>query len=794
MDNDDFNFEAFEDSDDGDLDLTSLGRPSSEHLPPRGDFGFDEGEMGSYTVGSQHEQRHQLRSRGQHSTVGSLPLSTVASRPRSHLSGPTQYSNPPAQHLYPRRIYSDSYPRPSPELIATLTVTELHDNPHYCRLRQKYERLTDIITAYAERDAMAHVVKREAVITAPDIFQVRGDADSRASSLGPSDSASQQTRGGLEADRAIERLLDTVEQPSLRPSFLPLSVLWKDKDCKMNASEEEILTEANPCRPKMALAIRCPDGSIASAQEFSNMRHSADIIVQSLVERVSSDSRTTGCGGSSKSLTKTFVKNSFGAEYRRAVLDLEAEQKLLRLCSGHWKADAMITKAFQRRNLEESKRKAATNCKRAPSSESNPSDAKDSQLLGPSPAVPLPQLWDTAPVNVAKRTLELSPGPKSPSASHAQKRSKDNTMYSGQKTCVPSNFQKPLGARDIAPTFLSRTEAISEPAPTNLRPRDVGPSADNLIAILKSQFPSLTNAPNLLSSMNAQPSFKQGKTSEKIMTLLERVRSADPGSPDIDEDNTGQSWGHYQFTAGDISPSSSLTSWKDVGSVATAFKLVAAAIGTCQEARLMCANAGTPRTTGFISDVYLEKTLECLESCWVDAGGTIASHSRAPIIPTTPSYRDVVMSSPARKLTTIKLKPLVLVPDVAPSDVPTGPGGPDATSRQPPAVVTQLMPPAASAEPTQPAVSTEPTPGPSTASDVGARADAKLLRSLHVSELQAWISEHKLSMPKAKRKEDLVVFIVKSTEFAQVSKSTIEKIIEKRKENKGPQKQPARLP
>ncbi|KAH9000895.1 hypothetical protein EDB86DRAFT_3074890 [Lactarius hatsudake] len=132
--------------------------------------------------------------------------------------------------------------------------------------------------------------------------------------------------------------------------------------------------------------------------------------------------------------------------------------------------------------------------------------------------------------------------------------------------------------------------------------------------------------------------------------------------------------------------------------------------------------------------------------------------------------------------------------NVAPSDVPTGPGGPDATSRQPPAVVTQLMPPAASAEPTQPAISTEPTPGPSTASDVGARADAKLLRSLHVSELQAWISEHKLSMPKAKRKEDLIVFIVKSTEFAQVSKSTIEKIIEKRKENKGPQKQPARLP
>ncbi|KAH9077546.1 hypothetical protein EDB83DRAFT_2311286 [Lactarius deliciosus] len=768
MDIDDFNFD---DSDDDGLDLTSLGRPSSEHFPPHGDFGFDEDEMGGHAVGSQHRQRHQLRSRaeinfiGQCSIVGSLPPSTVASRPRSHLSGdsgPMQYSNPSAQHLYLRKIYSDSYPRPSPELIATLTVTELHNNPHYCRLRQKYEHLTNIITAYAERDAMAHVMKREAVITAPDVFQVPGDADSRASSLGPSNSASQQTRGGLEADCdcAIERLLETVEQPSLRPSFLPPSVLWRDKDCKMD-TEGDILTEQNPCRPKMALAIRCPDGSIASAQEYSNMRHSADIIVQNLVERVSSDSRTTGCGGSSKSLTKTFVKGAFGAEYQRAVLDLEAEQILLRLCSG-----VPVTKCRGKKVQGGNKLQASLIFG------VEPFGPKGFPASGPITRCPTPATLGYG----IRECGEACPGVKSWS----------------QKTRVPSNSQKPLGARDIAPTFLSRTEA-SEPAPANLRPRDVDPSADNLIAILKSQFPSLTNAPNLLRSMNVQSSFKQGKTSEKIMTLLECVQSTDPGSPDIDEDNTGQSWGHYQFTAGDISPSSSLTSWKDVRSVATAFKLVTAAIRTCQEAHLMCANAGMPRTSGFISDVYLEKTLECLKSCWVGAGGTITSHSRTPMIPTTPSYRDVVMSSPARKLT-IKLKPLALVPDVAPSDVPTGSAGPDATSRLPPAVVTKPTPPAASAEPTQPAASTEPTPGPSTASDEGARTDAKSLKSLHVPELQAWISEHKLSMPKSKRKEDLIASIVKSTEFAQVSKSAIKKIIEKRKENKGPQKQLARLP
>jgi hypothetical protein len=121
--------------------------------------------------------------------------------------------------------------------------------------------------------------------------------------------------------------------------------------------------------------------------------------------------------------------------------------------------------------------------------------------------------------------------------------------------------------------------------------------------------------------MNALPSFKQGVTSEKVTTLLERVQFADPGSLEIDEDNKGLSWGHSQFTAGNLTLSSSLITWQDVGSVATAFKLVAAALKTCQEARLMCANAGMPKTQGFLSDVYLEQTLELLETCWVGAGG-----------------------------------------------------------------------------------------------------------------------------------------------------------------------------
>jgi hypothetical protein len=121
--------------------------------------------------------------------------------------------------------------------------------------------------------------------------------------------------------------------------------------------------------------------------------------------------------------------------------------------------------------------------------------------------------------------------------------------------------------------------------------------------------------------MNALPSFKEGETSEKVTTLLERIQFADPGSPDINEDDKGLGWGHAQFTGGDLTLLSTLTTWQDVGSVATAFKLVAATLKTCQEARLMCMNAGMPKTLGFIGDVYLEQTLEHLENCWVGAGG-----------------------------------------------------------------------------------------------------------------------------------------------------------------------------
>ncbi|KAH9016465.1 hypothetical protein EDB85DRAFT_2155921 [Lactarius pseudohatsudake] len=533
--------------------------------------------------------------------------------PRSHMSGSTLHSSlrPSMAHSFPRNTSLHSAPlaRLPLDAIAALTDSELHHNPHYRKLRRDHDHLASVLSTYLERDlAEYRTAKSEGLV--PDIYQgvprsvnsCRADsrsADSRASSLGPSDSASQQTGMDVVMGKSLQKILDGVEVPYERPEFLPITVLWDFEDCKTDTSQGVIITKKNKSRPRMGIALRRPNGKVVSSLEHSNMRRSAALIVQKLINSVNSDPRSAACASGR---FKTFIKKHFAADYGRAVLDLEAEQKLLRLCSAHWKADAMITQVFLRRAKAE-----------AEANSIHPTSPQSNQSLEP-PTAFIPQIQEVAPMKAVKRAFELSPGPKSPSASHAQKRSKV-PVVSGQKTAnstVPSTQNQRPAARKITPSFLSRTKVnCAEPGATSLRPLHIDPSADNLIAVLTSEFPSLTNAPPLLRSMNAQSSFKEGEPSKQVATLLERVQFADPSSPDIDEDNTCQSWGHYQFTAGGISPVSSLTNWQEVGNVATAFKLVAAAIKTCQEARLMCSNAGTPMASGFISDIYLKKILEC---------------------------------------------------------------------------------------------------------------------------------------------------------------------------------------
>ena len=243
-----------------------------------------------------------------------------------------------------------------------------------------------------------------------------------------------------------EDLMSRIEAPLIRPDVIPMAVLWEFDDCFNDPLGHIIITESNKSRPKMALALRHYTGKPISVKTFGFIRSSATIIMRKLVAFVDSDSRATVHG--SKPRTKKFIKENFPAEFRQALLDLEAEHTLLRLCSCHWKAEAMISQAFLRRNDQGGDDEDLEGMRHGPTS-SNANllkvDATFSQPPKPSQIAPITHVQDVPPPNVAKRAYQMSPGPKSPSASHVQKRSRDSARLSAQQATgppVPSNTGK----------------------------------------------------------------------------------------------------------------------------------------------------------------------------------------------------------------------------------------------------------------------------------------------------------------------------------------------------------------
>ena len=261
---------------------------------------------------------------------------------------------------------------------------------------------------------------------------------------------------------SIEALLQSVEQPTTRPEVHPETILWDYDNCEKDTSEGLIVTEDNKRRPKMRFAIRRPNGTRVSDRDYRNIRTTTDYVVQKLLNLVVSSPNyiTHPC-----KLNKTSIKTLFQAEYDQAVLELESKQKLLCLCSDHWKADTMIGQSL----LQHAGGKSVAKGQR--SSKSNPSDKKDSQPSEPSHTTAALHIWDVAPANAAKRTLEQSPGPKSPSTLHIQKCSKDGTVPSQPTALVPSGDSKYFFYCSNFADVLTRRASTTHDSPVVSQPR-----------------------------------------------------------------------------------------------------------------------------------------------------------------------------------------------------------------------------------------------------------------------------------------------------------------------------------
>ena len=120
--------------------------------------------------------------------------------------------------------------------------------------------------------------------------------------------------------------------------------------------------------------------------------------------------------------------------------------------------------------------------------------------------------------------------------------------------------------------------------------------------------------------MQSSPEFKVGKSSDNFTTFLERIKNANPNDPNLSEDDSDASWGHYQFTGGQLKISTVLTSWDVVGSCSNACDLIAAALKTCKVARHLCFEHGV-EVTSYLSDIYLGNVVSTLWNLWKSAGG-----------------------------------------------------------------------------------------------------------------------------------------------------------------------------
>lgn len=128
-------------------------------------------------------------------------------------------------------------------------------------------------------------------------------------------------------------------------------------------------------------------------------------------------------------------------------------------------------------------------------------------------------------------------------------------------------------------------------------------------------FPSNTQAVALLDAMAKDPHFRPSSPSPEAAEYLARIASASPDSPDLEEDDTGTSWGHYQFQGNPFTIKTTLTSWDAIGSVEFALKFLAESVRTYRVALYLCEKAGLA-TDNLLSACYVHELVETIGSAW----------------------------------------------------------------------------------------------------------------------------------------------------------------------------------
>ncbi|KAL6298234.1 hypothetical protein BKA93DRAFT_932207 [Sparassis latifolia] len=230
----------------------------------------------------------------------------------------------------------------------------------------------------------------------------------------------------------------------------------------------------------------------------------------------------------------------------------------------------------------------------------------------------------TSAVNKRRRghSSSSSKPKKKPAANVALQHAKDTTFA-------------PVTAPTLEPQLGAITNILVPPAPSSLTSSS-GPTAkvavdvsfinidssiENLIDMLSGSHTGLTSGFELLNAMKLKPAFGVGSPTPEVIVFIEHIENADPNAPDLSEDDLGTAWGHYQFTAGSMTSSS-----------------------TCKVARHVCFVNGIEANT-YLSEAYLETTFEILWRLWKAAGGPVVK-GKSKAVPPSDAHTMSTISIP----------------------------------------------------------------------------------------------------------------------------------------------------
>ncbi|KAF5309664.1 hypothetical protein D9611_014040 [Ephemerocybe angulata] len=441
-------------------------------------------------------------------------------------------------------------------------------------------------------------------------------SDSRSASLAPSDSISNATN--LEHSAASAGFIRT--RPVACPTDLPQEVLWNLSDCQ---DDLDCATSGNNgSRPSMKTALRERDGTMVSQTKYKEIKGDVVALCSSNLTPLK-EPQSARRPGKPATRTMTWYKSHYRAIWNALLKELEKRHEVLRLCAGNWKAEHMISSHLNalastaKRTTPTSRGKGKARA-RAESlgTDSNKSDIEIEENPADEPDTPKPASSSKRPRSQSQQDAATREA-KLKKARAEEAEHDDSGVKKKHKGDVNNVFglgkTNPGGKKSDLPASAIDISGIS-----------VNPSHNNLMESLVLNHPSIGNVVTLMDRLKVLSDnpdrYPPEEPESRVVEYTVRIETADPNSATYSEEETNIGWGHYQFTAGDLKISTVLTSWKAVGAVSIAHRLLAAALRTCRVARYLCYHRKVSDAGGYISDMYLGLLVDALWGLVKDIG------------------------------------------------------------------------------------------------------------------------------------------------------------------------------